>query len=681
MKNKLRLLCCLIFQFSLCLGLPAQGTAFTYQGQLQNNGLPVNGRYDVTFRLFNASFGGAVIAGPFTNSATSMSNGLFTALVDFGPGAFTGGSNWLELAVRTNGGGGFSTLAPRQQLTPTPYAMTAENLPGFQIQFNTNGAPNIIEGASNNVVSGTTTIGATIGGGGVTDFYGTSSANSVTADFGTVGGGAGNTAGYYSAIGGGENNTANGGAATVGGGSSNHADSDAATVAGGSLNNAGDTATIGGGYGNTAFGVGAYIGGGGYDGSTIANNFANGNVSVIGGGLGNNANGTGSTVSGGESNNVSYAGDTVGGGNKNSAAGGMSVVTGGQSNNAGAPYSFIGGGADNSVMGNGSTVAGGSENAAAGQDAVVGGGQQNNAGGLLTTVGGGLTNSATGTAATISGGANNVAGGGYATVPGGSTNIANGANSFAAGDQAEALHDGSFVWADREAGAFASTAPNQFSVRASGGIRLAGDLVFSGGNAYHNLSLSGGNSAGYLYGSYPALGDGIHLGYNYYNDATGVGHYGNTGGATSRISVGYGTVGIYVGGVYTPPMTPRIIADTTGVTVYGTFDNSSDRNAKQDFAPVDPARILEKVGQLPISEWSYKEDPKTRHVGPMGQDFYATFNIGTDEKHIAPIDEGGVALAAIQALNKELEEQKAENAELKARLDALEQIVLKQKSN
>ena len=70
---------------------------------------------------------------PVTNNAVAVSNGLFTTLVDFGPGIFTGGSNWLEIAVRTNATGSFLTLAPRQQLTPTPYALyaaTASNLSG-----------------------------------------------------------------------------------------------------------------------------------------------------------------------------------------------------------------------------------------------------------------------------------------------------------------------------------------------------------------------------------------------------------------------------------------------------------------------------------------------------------------------------------------------------------------------
>ncbi|HXB58633.1 MAG TPA: tail fiber domain-containing protein, partial [Candidatus Acidoferrales bacterium] len=99
-------------------------------------------------------------------------------------------------------------------------------------------------------------------------------------------------------------------------------------------------------------------------------------------------------------------------------------------------------------------------------------------------------------------------------------------------------------------------------------------------------------------------------------------------------------------------------------------------NGKQDFAAVSPAQMLEKVSRLPISEWSYKVDAATRHVGPVAQDFYSIFNIGTDDKHIAPMDEGGVALAAIKGPNQKLETDNAklkqENDSLAKRLDELE---------
>ena len=65
----------------------------------------------------------------------------------------------------------------------------------------------------------------------------------------------------------------------------------------------------------------------------------------------------------------------------------------------------------------------------------------------------------------------------------------------------------------------------------------------------------------------------------------------------------------------------------------------------------------------------------------MAQDFYAAFNVGPDDKHIATVDADGVALAAIQGLNQKVEEQlKAKNAEieeLKQRLATLEMFIFK----
>jgi len=103
----------------------AQGTAFTYQGQLQNNGSPASGIYNLTFSLFNTNTAGVAIAGPVTNNAVAVTNSLFTVLIDFGPDVFTGQTNWLQIGVETNGVNSFTTLTPRQQLTPTPYAILA----------------------------------------------------------------------------------------------------------------------------------------------------------------------------------------------------------------------------------------------------------------------------------------------------------------------------------------------------------------------------------------------------------------------------------------------------------------------------------------------------------------------------------------------------------------------------
>jgi hypothetical protein len=107
--------------------LLAQGTAFSYQGQLYSGGAPANGSYDLTFTLFDTNPGDVAIAGPLTNTATAVNNGLFTVTLDFGPGVFSGASRWLEIGVRTNGGGSFTTLAPLQPVLPAPYAVMANN--------------------------------------------------------------------------------------------------------------------------------------------------------------------------------------------------------------------------------------------------------------------------------------------------------------------------------------------------------------------------------------------------------------------------------------------------------------------------------------------------------------------------------------------------------------------------
>ncbi len=109
---------------SACLSAQ-QTTAFTYQGLLNNNGSPANGSYDIQFTLYETNVTGNVAAGPVTNSAVLVSNGLFTTMIDFGSGVFTGSNYWLDIAVCTNGGEPFTELTPRQPITPTPYAIMA----------------------------------------------------------------------------------------------------------------------------------------------------------------------------------------------------------------------------------------------------------------------------------------------------------------------------------------------------------------------------------------------------------------------------------------------------------------------------------------------------------------------------------------------------------------------------
>ena len=110
---------------ALCLAVPV-GTGFTYQGRLADSSNPAQGIYDFRFTIYDAASGGSAVAGPITNSPVTVSGGLFTTTLDFSSDIFTGDARWLEIGVRTNGGGAdFTLLEPLQELTPTPYALYA----------------------------------------------------------------------------------------------------------------------------------------------------------------------------------------------------------------------------------------------------------------------------------------------------------------------------------------------------------------------------------------------------------------------------------------------------------------------------------------------------------------------------------------------------------------------------
>lgn len=97
----------------------------------------------------------------------------------------------------------------------------------------------------------------------------------------------------------------------------------------------------------------------------------------------------------------------------------------------------------------------------------------------------------------------------------------------------------------------------------------------------------------------------------------------------------------------------------------------SDRNIKRGFVAVDVDDVLARVATLPITTWSYIEDPQVRHIGPMAQDFKAAFAVGASDKAIAKVDADGVALAAVQALHHHVATLEAENEELRATMAAL----------
>lgn len=104
--------------------LSALGTSFTYQGQLMQSSSPANGQFDFQFGLYDALSGGTQVGTTQTLSNVTVSGGLFTVSLDFGTNAFQGDSRWLDIAVRSAGGGAYTPLTPRQALTPSPAAET-----------------------------------------------------------------------------------------------------------------------------------------------------------------------------------------------------------------------------------------------------------------------------------------------------------------------------------------------------------------------------------------------------------------------------------------------------------------------------------------------------------------------------------------------------------------------------
>ncbi len=106
------------------------GTAFTYQGQLQQGGNPVDDTCDFAFELMDDPVAGSPL-GPTLAKTVVITDGQFTELLDFGVGAFSGEARWLQIKVCCSSPcfPQYTTLSPRQELTPIPYALHAANAP------------------------------------------------------------------------------------------------------------------------------------------------------------------------------------------------------------------------------------------------------------------------------------------------------------------------------------------------------------------------------------------------------------------------------------------------------------------------------------------------------------------------------------------------------------------------
>jgi len=473
--------------FILAANLRAQGTAFTYQGVLNDGGHPANGLYDIQFGAYDDPFAGDLVGGLVTNSAVPVTNGLFTTIIDFGSGVFVGESLWLDIAVSTNGAGEFSEISPRQPLTPSPYAIYSADANTASYAdlalnvntgvvtadaFATGAAPSAgqvlaFDGAEltwqNPVVGGNTggwSLTGNLGTSPPANFLGTLDPEPLELHVGGVRAFRlePNSSSFPNVIGGAPSNLVSNGVvgATIAGGINNIAGGQQSFVGGGYGNYASGyiSSVVGGAY-NMSVGNESFVGGGAYD---VASNYAS-----VAGGYENVASGIGSAIDGG-----GYDGTNASG---NAASGSVS---------------FIGGGLDNLDSSYGGVVAGGEQNAATGNDVYnyFNGRFPDYLSGF-STVGGGFDNSAAASAA---------------TVPGGAFNVAAGDFSLAAGYHAYAANAGSFVWADSSlTNTFITTTSNQFLVRASGGVGIGTPLTPPGGLrvASGGLAVTGASSPNY----------------------------------------------------------------------------------------------------------------------------------------------------------------------------------------
>ncbi len=144
-RNNILTVCVLLAGILLAFGVPAgialgenrsesqllapSGTGFTYQGSLTDNGNPASGSYDFQFSLYDAANAGLQIGTTLSIGDVPVSRGLFSVELDFGSTAFGGGGRWLAVSVRPGASAGaYTTLTPRQELTPAPQALSMPNV-------------------------------------------------------------------------------------------------------------------------------------------------------------------------------------------------------------------------------------------------------------------------------------------------------------------------------------------------------------------------------------------------------------------------------------------------------------------------------------------------------------------------------------------------------------------------
>ena len=489
---KTSLLTCLLLAAFLVSGSAAPlGTVITYQGRLTDAGAPAGGQYDFRFGLYNAEIGGSQAGSILTNENVMVTNGVFTAALDFGTNIFTGQALWLEIAVRAGASeGAFTPLDPRQPLSAAPYALYALTPAGPQGPAGAVGP---------------------IGPPGVAGATGAMGPQGSVGPQGPPG-----SADAWSRMG----NTGTDPAANFIGTSDNQPlelrvnGSRALRL----VPTTGAANVLAGGSGNhiTSLVTGAVIAGGGGETGSADTNLITASFASIGGGRRNAVMAsTDATVSGGNDNDITAASAAaIGGGSSNTIAqfSTNAVIAGGhlnvvQAGGVGSAYAAIGGGRGNLVfIARGATIAGGEENSASnGNYSTLGGGQSNSVSGAFTTIAGGRLNAILlATGATVSGGQSNRIGQGStsAVIGGGSSNNVESVSTYAviAGGYSN-LSSGSFAavgggWGNRSqaeaatvGGGGANTSSGVAATVAGGNLNTSSGDVATVGGGYRNFGI------------------------------------------------------------------------------------------------------------------------------------------------------------------------------------------------
>jgi hypothetical protein len=595
----------LIFSLSVQhSSLRAQTSAFTYQGRLSDGGGAASGIYDLRFTIYDEMTGGNVAADPITRAATSVSNGLFTATLDFGSGVFDGTSRWLEVSVRTNGGGAFTRLSPRQAMSSTPHAIFANTASNFVGAVPLTQLPTVVLTNNESGVS----LSGTFGG--------------------------------------------NGGALT------NLSLSGLSTQG---PNRIQSVETSGSELLNVLAGRDLRLE------ANLDATFSSGRDVYINAASHLRLSATGNatfTIYNSFEQMVGMTYQLTAGQNVNLLAGGNLSLSG------------------NSLFINSDSSA--TLNVASQLHSTV-------SGDVFLTVGDdavlGFNDDLAVQANDIS-----ISSSKFTVLPTGTTGLGT-------GDPQAQLHVYSpknpTVLRVQSAGTpgfgrleFFSDPQGSVNEWRPGYIQSTDNGGFTGGLAF----VVNGTGAGQQFGEVETM--------RIVNGRVGIG----TTSPQNKLHVVAGATGNAVQGTSADPIASGVYGENlgsgygvagratfTGTAIYGdnpagwagyfngnvrvtgVLNNTSDRNAKRDFKPVDTLAVLDKLASLQIQTWTFTNDATgSRHLGPVAQEFKAAFGLGADDTSIATVDADGVALAAIQALNQKVEQQRSELRAKDERLAALE---------